>query len=149
MSSTATEKKSEERAIEFLTSYKENYLFILEELLKIPAEAKEIFMKKLAYRKKIVDLIPANALAVKEDEKKFLEDLLWDAKYLRYRNNKLLEQSKHENYYYYDLIELKNGSHIPVTQIKPFWRKFFEKRKPNIIRTNDFFLCLFPMVQLL
>ena len=43
--------------------------------------------------------------------------------------------------HYYDLIELKDGTHIPVPLIPKFLAKFFYKRKPHKIRTDDFFVC--------
>lgn len=53
-----------------------------------------------------------------------------------------LKKNKQPEYlYYYDLIELWNGSHIPVTKISPFWRKFFLKFARKKIRDDRFFIC--------
>ncbi len=63
-----------------------------------------------------------------------LRSYLWSQEHL-------LKNKQPEYLYYYDLIELRNGSHIPVTKIRPFWRKFFLKFARKKIRDDQFFIC--------
>ena len=52
-------------------------------------------------------------------------------------------ESQPEKRFFYDLIELRNGSHIPVTMISSFWQKFFFKFAKKKSRDDQFFKCPF------
>lgn len=56
-------------------------------------------------------------------------------------NETFATESLEENLFYYDLIELTNGSHIPVTMISKKWRDYFLEKKPIKVRDHDFFYC--------
>jgi len=70
-----------------------------------------------------------------------LDKLVTKAECLYQEDLEFSVESNPPKLYYYDLIELSNGSHIPVTMIKPFWREFFLKRKPIKVRDYGFFHC--------
>ena len=68
-------------------------------------------------------------------------NILWYAEYQQEKEKLMTKQLDYDNFFYYDLIELNNGLHIPVTMIKPFWRNYFERTKPTKTRDHSFFSC--------
>ena len=118
---------------------------ILENIIQV---RKELSEKNIG---KAIDLTLENILLdIEKDNSNYrrvrwkiaiLGSLIDCANGLQSEENTLVESSRDENRFYYDLIELTNGSHIPVTMIKPFWRDFFLKRKQIKTRDYNFFYC--------
>ncbi|MCE7743866.1 MAG: hypothetical protein GPJ52_01900 [Candidatus Heimdallarchaeota archaeon] len=133
-----------EKAYELLvkTERKENILSQLQELIQQSDSTLAKASRKMLidYQKRISNIDP-QFLDVSNFGLEFLPSLFWKARIESGKERNYPEHIKYENFFYFDLIELRNGTHILVTMIKPFWRNWFEETKPNKTRDSQFFKC--------
>ena len=133
-----------EKAFELLvkTERKENILSQLQELIQQSDSTLVKASRKMLieYQRRISNIDP-QFLDVSNFGLEFLPSLFWKARIESGKERNYPEHLEYANFFYYDLVELRNGTHIPVTMIKPFLRNWFEQTKPNRSRDSQFFKC--------
>jgi len=128
--------------LEVKIEQKENFISLLEELNQQTDKtlAKALRKTVIEYQEMIITIDP-QFLDLGNFRLNLIRSLFWKAKMEANKERNYPNHLEYETFFYYDLIELRNGTHIPVTCINPFWRNWFEQTKPNKTRDNQFFRC--------
>ena len=124
------------------TQAKENILVLLQELNQQSDNSLAKGLRKtIAEYQKRIERIDPQFLDVSNFKIELFHSLFYKARVESSKERNYPIHLEYQNYFHYDLIELRNGTHVPVTMIKPFWRNWFEQTKPNKTRDSEFFKC--------
>ena len=124
------------------TRAKEHILALLQELDQQSDKALAKGLRKTIaeYQKRITKIDP-QFLDASNFKLELIHSIFYKARVESSKERNYPIHLEYQNYFYFDLVELWNGTHVPVTMIKPFWRNWFEETKPNKTRGNQFFKC--------